>query len=449
MSESTYRSWRSPSSLRWLVGCVASVGLVVGLAWFFLADGIPVLWGPMASAESKRAGRELFEHEWTPNDPMSSGDGLGPVFNAKSCAACHFQGGVGGAGDRKHNATHFEVLPTVQRRELISGVVHTSSVAPGDRESFKLLRQTFPIITFPAPPPPPPGQNCIMVPPQKPPFDPLRTESIQSPALFGIGWIDRIPTKSITLRAQRRGMNLAMKELTGDFSGIPVGKVPYTSDGRVGKFGWRGQFATLEEFVASACANELGLGTPTMPQAVPFHKPQAATEVAPDLTKRQFRDLLAFVDTLPKPIEVASEAASRGKVHFSSVGCAVCHAPDTGGVKNVYSDFLLYKVEDPVAVAAQYGQTPPPESKRPDNVPEPAEWKTPPLWGVADSAPYMHDGSAPTLASAIQRHAGDAKESKAAYDKLTEAERGDLIKFLESLKAPPSEESSMVAKVTR
>ena len=40
----------------------------------------------------------MFEREWQPNDPLAHGDGLGPVFNAKSCAACHFQGGVGGGG---------------------------------------------------------------------------------------------------------------------------------------------------------------------------------------------------------------------------------------------------------------------------------------------------------------------------------------------------------------
>ena len=41
------------------------------------------------------AGARLFEHRWTKNDPLASGgDGLGPVFNANSCVACHFQGGT-------------------------------------------------------------------------------------------------------------------------------------------------------------------------------------------------------------------------------------------------------------------------------------------------------------------------------------------------------------------
>jgi len=32
----------------------------------------------------------------------------------------------------------------------------------------------------------------------------------------------------------------------------------------------------------------------------------------------------------------------------------------------------------------------------PDDVARPDEWRTPPLWGVADSAPYLHDGRAAT-----------------------------------------------------
>src|SRR5262249_27633913 len=53
---------------------------------------------------SAAPGRELFQREWSPNDSRShGGDGLGPMFNAKSCAECHHQGGVGGAGLNAHD----------------------------------------------------------------------------------------------------------------------------------------------------------------------------------------------------------------------------------------------------------------------------------------------------------------------------------------------------------
>jgi hypothetical protein len=52
-----------------------------------------------ARVEQMEAGRELFLRRWLPNDPRGrGGDGLGPRYNAASCAACHRQGGPGGAG---------------------------------------------------------------------------------------------------------------------------------------------------------------------------------------------------------------------------------------------------------------------------------------------------------------------------------------------------------------
>jgi hypothetical protein len=99
---------------RWF-GRALLVGSCLGIVWFF-APGLSIFFGPWASAATKQAGRELFTREWTANDPSAHGDGLGPVFNARSCVACHYQGGVGGAGGRAQNILNFEVLPN--RREV-------------------------------------------------------------------------------------------------------------------------------------------------------------------------------------------------------------------------------------------------------------------------------------------------------------------------------------------
>src|SRR5688572_8451390 len=86
---------------RWLgYGVVLALGL--GSAWF-LSPGLPVWWGPRASAREREAGQILFEREWAAFDEQTHGDGLGPVFNARSCVACHFQGGVGGGGTNEFN----------------------------------------------------------------------------------------------------------------------------------------------------------------------------------------------------------------------------------------------------------------------------------------------------------------------------------------------------------
>ena len=69
-------------------------------------------WRPKTDALASQAGRDLFLHEWTPGDPLAArGDGLGPVFNASSCAACHQQGGAGGSGSLEHNVTVFTRAP--------------------------------------------------------------------------------------------------------------------------------------------------------------------------------------------------------------------------------------------------------------------------------------------------------------------------------------------------
>src|SRR6185437_13952933 len=190
--------------------------------------------------------------------------------------------------------------------------------------------------------------------------------------------------------------------------------------------------------VAAACANEIGLGNPLMEQAQPLGS-AAPSAVAPDLRRDQFRSLVKFVETLPRPEELEpadlqerSEAA-RGKVLFESIGCAVCHVPDMGGVSEVYSDFLLHRLDDPTKTAKGYRTVQTPELPLPQDHPLPEEWKTPPLWGVADSAPYFHDGASPTLEAAILRHQGNAASVNRAYNALSPWDRDAILGFLKTL----------------
>ena len=69
----------------------------------------------------------------------------------------------------------------------------------------------------------------------------------------------------------------------------------------------------------------------------------------------------------------------------------------------------------------------------------PSEWRTPPLWGVADSAPYLHDGRAATLAEAIKLHAGQAASSANRFAGLSNVQQEELIAFLNTLRAPSVE----------
>lgn len=426
----------SPSTQRRLFGLGAFVVAAVVTYFLFFSDGLPILWGPSASASEVAAGRDLFEHEWTPNDPLAHGDGLGPVFNAKSCAACHFQGGVGGGGSVEHNALGFEVHSRPGDPTFHTGTVHNFSVDPAQKESPALLHKLYPVVRGQTTPPT--GSHCGY-PTVVPDFDPVRTQSVQPTALFGSGWVDLISERAILRNARNRAFGRFTDELSLKFDDVPVGRVR-TVAGGVGKFGWKAQFATLEEFVAAACANELGLGTPTTEQAKPLAAPNQTAK--PDLDRKQFRALVSFVKTLPRPVEQADPAAAHGKELFATIGCAICHVPDLGGVKGVYSDFLLYTLDEPPGPGGGpgYGPEPPTQLQlpsRPDDDAKPQEWKTPPLWGVADSAPYLHDGSARTLRDAIARHRGDAKAVSARFTALSPADQGSVIAFLSSLKAPP------------
>jgi len=412
------------------------VPLLVG-AWYLLPS-MPLLWGPSASAEAVAAGNELFQHDWQPNDPLAHGDGLGPVFNARSCVACHFQGGVGGGGTNQFNVNAFMVLPVAAGQEVKHGVIHAAATRPAFRETPEKLHKLFPVIKGTSTTQIVDGcavQTIVND------LDPVRTEKINTTALFGAGWIDYIPDRTIKHNRIRNALANVVEEFNLNFNNIPPGRPRILPDGRVGKFGWKGQFATLKEFVAAACANELGLGTPLIAQPAPLGH-SADPTIAPDLDRKQFGVLVAFVRTLPRPVEAEpedlkqSEQAARGKHLFRAIGCAVCHVPDMGGVRGVYSDFLLHTLDDPRPNNTGYGGLPP-EVQFPESEPLPNEWKTPPLWGVADSAPYMHDGSAPTLRDAIQRHGGDASAVTEIFRRLPSSDQEALLAFLKTLKAPP------------
>lgn len=418
------------------MGLVLFVALALAVGWL-LSPGIPVLSAPRASAEAKAVGKDLFEREWSPHDPLAGGDGLGPVFNARSCVSCHFQGGVGGGGSNHRNVLVYEVHPTSRNPEVKSGLVHAYAVNVSYAETPDLVRQQFPVI---------PGgkrvfSGCSV---RVASFDPVRLERINTTALFGAGWIDRLSSKSITHNRARRTLANITKDFDPGTETVPAGRPRILPGGRVGKFGWKGQFATLEQFVAAACANEIGLGNPLMPEAKPMADPDHEPS-APDLDRKQFASLVAFVDTLPRPMEIAPadperrEQAARGKELFGAIGCAQCHVPDIGGVRGVYSDFLLYRMKDPLNQGYGFEVTaavPRPERGHP----EPDEWRTPPLWGVADSAPYFHDGRSGTLEAAIQRHRGDAATVGRTYERLSHRDRQAIVAFLKTLRAPPDAE---------
>ncbi len=377
-------------------------------------------------------GRDLFVHEWTVDDPLSGdGDGLGPVFNAKSCVACHFQSGVGGGGDNAHNVTAFQVLPNRNDKQHLGGVVHAFATASALQEGQDSLRLRHPVI--------PDSTHvtgvCFS---EIESFDPLIIETINTPSLYGAGLIDQISTYAIHAHERGTFWGSMTDDFNRNFTRTPVGKSHNHSMGRAGKFGWRGQFVSLEDFVATACAVELGLTNTIRAQDTPHeHVPNYDAEY--DMTNRQLKAIVEFCRSLPRPEQILPEdsvaraAVERGELMFAQVGCTDCHVQDFGGVTEIYSDFLLHSVGQLEGSDGYFRKL---EVPLPSGMPQPDEWKTPPLWGVADSAPYFHDGQSATLEVAIGRHSGAARFVMQRHKVLPSGDRESILRFLESLRAP-------------
>jgi CxxC motif-containing protein (DUF1111 family) len=201
----------------------------------------------------------------------------------------------------------------------------------------------------------------------------------------------------------------------------------------------------LREFTLQACSSELGLEVPGFARAAP---PWKSDYKAPgiDLTREQCDALTLFVASLPRPgvrpadSPAQAGAIERGRQLFASVGCAVCHRPKLGDVDGIYSDLLLHNMGHELSDSGSYTVLEPEiaskdKSKQPRAANE-LEWRTPPLWGLRHSAPYLHDGRAETVADAVALHGGEGLAAARAYKRLSEKGSEQVELFLQSLAAP-------------
>ena len=67
------------------------------------------------------------------------------------------------------------------------------------------------------------------------------------------------------------------------------------------------------------------------------------------------------------------------------------------------------------------------------------EWRTPPLWGLRDSGPYLHDGRAATIDQAVALHGGQGAASARRFAELSARRKQHLDAFLMSLVAPAAD----------
>ena len=178
----------------------------------------------------------------------------------------------------------------------------------------------------------------------------LVTRSQRNPTpLFGLGLIDAIPDRAIE----------AMEARQAEVSPEIKGSVSRVKDGRIGRLGWKGQVASVEDFVLNACAVELGLEVPGHHQAMTPQAPEYRTSGL-DLTSEECSVLVAYVNSLPKPVERkpvgdrGGQSIDAGRATFASIGCARCHSPRLGDVQGIYSDLLLHDMGPELADEGSY-----------------------------------------------------------------------------------------------
>jgi CxxC motif-containing protein (DUF1111 family) len=337
-------------------------------------------------------GADLFRKEFTVER------GLGPLFNERACSKCHFDPVTGGMG-RGGLKTELRVGRFVGGDfDAMLGrggpVAHAHSISGLGVE----CERTAGI---------PAGANVTSV--------------RNTPALFGAGAIDAIPDSAIIAGAAAKY----------GVSGRP--NLVRGSDGRrhVGRFGWKASTPALERFVAEALRDELGVTSPLAPVAsVPGQRRGCEAQSSdPEIDRDAVEALTAFVAALQSP--QPPDGPTAGEAVFQEIGCAACHTPTLGsGSRRVtlYSDLLLHDVgpvlDDRVVQGSATGP----------------EWRTTPLWGLADRKRLLHDGRATTIEAAILAHGGEAQRARDRFRALSPQRRRSLLAFLRSARSRVSGE---------
>ena len=353
--------------------------------------------------------REVFEER----DDIAKG--LGPVFNAQSCAECH-QSPVTGAISQ---ITEFRAGHKDQFGNFVDApggsLINDRAVHP-DIQEFASAKEN--VRSF-------------------------RT----SLNILGDGYVEAIDDNTL-IEIARNQPRLSLGKIAGQVIRVPVKEAPGVT--RVGRFGWKNQHASLLSFAADAYLNEIGITSRLEPnENTSMGNSVAAYDAVPGIEDADNDiDVFAqFMRSTKAPSRHERESltadARNGAQYFDQVGCAICHVtsfttapagtsinggkfiiPAALGSKEIhpYGDFLLHDIGTGDGIVQNGGQS------------TANKMRTAPLWGLRTHNRYMHDGESLTLEDAISRHNGEASLVKFRYYiTLNELQRAQMMKFLRSL----------------
>ena len=397
-------SRRLTALLTTLITTWALALLIVPLAGQALRPGDPLAGITPREFDAFRVGLNAFTGVETVED------GLGPAFNGTSCGACHSVPAVGGISPMAEvRAGHRDPDGTFRALDA----------------SGNTLFHTFSLPNHACQPVLPPDTNVV-----------ARRMPIP---LFGAGLIEAIPDDTILALADPLDRN---RDGSAGRASIVVDLA--TGERRVGRFGWKAQVATLLTFAGDAYRNEMGITNDLFPSELAFgiHAEQLkACDFTADPEDRKdpvtgLRDIdhfAAFMKFLaPIPRGPIDQTVRDGERVFAALGCAACHVPAlaTGASSNplfdrktvpLYADLLLHDIGTGDGI------------RQADSTASPDEIRTPALWGLRLRRPFLHDGSAATVADAVLRHAGEAQPAREGFVRLDDVSRAALMAFLQSL----------------
>ncbi len=422
------------------------------------------------------AGKALANQPWVKAPTITTArDGLGPIYNARTCLSCHVKGGKGfipadnkspisstlvrfsKAGNHSDTLKQAGVIPHPVYGDQIQGqsisLAHQlrHSQKPGSLE-HDVAPEAYVYINWSEETFNYPDQHQVQL--RKPGIEfknlgygPIGADTLLSlrvaPTIHGMGLIGLIAEQDI--------MNLS-DEHDKNNDGIS-GRTNQVWDVEkqatvLGRFGLKSNKPTLGMIVGGAFANDLGISNSLAPnqpctalQPTCLRIPNGNDEEGVELPDHLLKLVINFNRDLAPPLRRNSQDKNVlvGRELFYSSGCNQCHNPRFETQRSdeaahlseqviwPYSDFLLHDMGPNLA------------DGRPDFLATGNEWRTAPLWGIGllsqvnGSSVLLHDGRARTVEEAILWHGGEAELAKTRFINLKKSDRMNLIKFVNSL----------------
>lgn len=415
-------------------------------------------------------GESIFAKLWV-SAPASTqaSDGLGPLYNARSCLRCHPRNGRGQPPEAESSSSHSlsmilklslppdqiqpETAQELQRRGYLPEPVYGAQIQDQAiqglaaeariRIEHQSLERHFPD-----------GERVMLQQPhyrlEQPSYGPLhpatRTSARVAPPMIGLGLLEAIPEEELLRNVSDQQQH---PEVNGQVNRV-YDRLTGTS--RIGRFGWKALHPTVYQQNAAAFLEDIGISTRLFPQGYGACTPaQANCRALPDGNSAHLddveasdavMDVLAFYTrtlAVPARREASNPAIQTGEALFHQAGCATCHRPSYTTTANAtlpqlanrsiqpFTDLLLHDMGEELADGFS------------EFLASGQHWRTPPLWGIGltqqvnGHSRFLHDGRARDLQEAILWHGGEALGARQRYMNLPRQERDRLIRFLESL----------------